>query len=704
MKLSNMSVRYKLAVLLTLIGLLPFLIIFGVMSHFRPIEEGTYGERLETAAATVNDLIDRNLFERYGDVQAFGLNIVAHDQANWRKFEDNNALVTAINQYVKLYGIYDLSLFIDTQGNMVSMNTRSAEGKLLTLNKLTKRNFADEEWFKRARNHQFLVGKGGLTGTAVTGPISSTETLDAYGDQRREIVFSAPVFDQAGNELGVWANFAGFKLVEDIVTSAHQTLKDTGMPNVEINLVDGKGKVLYMANGDQTESDISGQSLVDLQDEAYKKVGNEKAAGFLEAANIRHRDAEVQLVGYAYSQGAYDYPGLSWSAIVRNDKGEALGTLQKIETNTFWIFLVMTIMIIAIGIYLGRVAAKPLVKTANDLSALSSGNLAVEITGTDRKDEFGNIARAEEVFKQNLVKTKQMQAEQKANEIKSSEEKRLYMHNMAENFEGSVGQIVSMVSSAATELNASAENLTAIADETSRQSVVVAAATEEATASVQTVAAAAEELTSSIGEISRQITEQKRVTAEAVTEAQRTDETVASLATAATQIGQVVQLIQDIAEQTNLLALNATIEAARAGEAGKGFAVVASEVKNLASQTARATEEISKQIGTIQNVSQNAVSAIRKIGSTIDQVSQITGSIASAMEQQSAATREIAGSVQQAAAGTSEVASTITSVTQATDESRLASSQVLDAARELSTQSEQLRGEVTSFLETIRKG
>lgn len=192
------------------------------------------------------------------------------------------------------------------------------------------------------------------------------------------------------------------------------------------------------------------------------------------------------------------------------------------------------------------------------------------------------------------------------------------------------------------------------------------------------------------------------MTGEAVSEVKNTDQTVVSLAEAASQIGGVVKLIQDIAEQTNLLALNATIEAARAGEAGKGFAVVASEVKSLANQTAKATEEISNKIAAMQGVTTTAVTAIRSIGSTIEKISSITSSIASAVEEQSAATKEIANNVSQASAGTSEVAGSITNVTQAASESRGASSEVLGAAKELSTQSERLKNEMGGFLQTIR--
>jgi methyl-accepting chemotaxis protein len=298
------------------------------------------------------------------------------------------------------------------------------------------------------------------------------------------------------------------------------------------------------------------------------------------------------------------------------------------------------------------------------------------------KDEINSITRSLQTFKDNGLRLEAMKVEQKQREKEAEEMQRKMMHDLADNFEANVGQIVGTVASASTELQANAESLSMIADETTKQSTAVAAATEEASVSVQTVAASAEELSSSINEISRQVSESTRITGEAVREVKNTDQTVVSLADAAGQIGGVVKLIQDIAEQTNLLALNATIEAARAGEAGKGFAVVASEVKSLANQTAKATEEISSKITAMQGVTNTAVTAIRGIGSTIEQISHIIGSIASAVEEQSAATKEIANNVAQASAGTSEVAGSITNVNQAAGESRGAANDVLQAARE----------------------
>ncbi len=273
---------------------------------------------------------------------------------------------------------------------------------------------------------------------------------------------------------------------------------------------------------------------------------------------------------------------------------------------------------------------------------------------------------------------------------------------MADDFEASVGKVARSVAAAAETMKGTAESLSEVASDTGKRAIAVAAATEQASTNVQTVAASAEELAASVQEISRQVAESTAIASRAAAEAEATDGTVKGLAEAAAKIGDVVRLISDIAGQTNLLALNATIEAARAGEAGKGFAVVASEVKNLATQTAKATEEIGAQISAMQGATDAAVRAIRSIGETIGRMNAIAASIAAAVEQQGAATQEIARSVQQAAVGTSEVSATIGGVTQAVDMAGGQAAQVLDAANALSGEAATLQREVARFLTAIR--
>jgi methyl-accepting chemotaxis protein len=269
-------------------------------------------------------------------------------------------------------------------------------------------------------------------------------------------------------------------------------------------------------------------------------------------------------------------------------------------------------------------------------------------------------------------------------------------------FEAMIGEIVEIVASASTELEASAGTLTATAERSEELATVVAAASEEASTNVQSVASATEEMASSINEISRQVQGSARIAGEAVEQAQKTNDRVSELAKAATRIGDVVELINTIAGQTNLLALNATIEAARAGEAGRGFAVVASEVKALAEQTAKATGEISQQISGIQAATQESVGAIKEIGDTIARMSEIAATIAAAVEQQGAATQEISRNVQQAASGTQQVSANITDVQRGASETGSASGQVLTAAKSLSGESDRLKREVSKFLSSVR--
>jgi methyl-accepting chemotaxis protein len=354
------------------------------------------------------------------------------------------------------------------------------------------------------------------------------------------------------------------------------------------------------------------------------------------------------------------------------------------------------------GVGIVVTVARPILRTSEAMGRLAGGDLTVEVTGTKRGDEIGLLLKALLAFKDNGLALKRMEAEQAELNRKAVANQKAALAATADAFEARVGTLVGMLSSGATELRATAQSMASTATQTNQQASTVTAAAEEAGAGVQTVAAAAEQLTSSIGEISRQVAQSSMITGKAVADARRTDTIVRALADGATKIGQVVNLISGIAGQTNLLALNATIEAARAGEAGKGFAVVASEVKSLATQTAKATDEIGAQIRQIQAATTEAVEAIRAIGSTIQDVSSIATAIASAVEEQGAATAEIARNVQQTAVSTREVTANIAGVSQAANETGVAASQVLGAAGDLSQQAERLTAEVNSFVAGVR--
>ena len=357
-----------------------------------------------------------------------------------------------------------------------------------------------------------------------------------------------------------------------------------------------------------------------------------------------------------------------------------------------------------LSILISRSVVIPVTGMTQAMLTLANGDLTVNIPSTENTDEIGDMAKAVQVFKDNALQVQRMTLEQEELKARAAAERQQAMAKLADDFESSVMGVVKTVASSATQMQGTAQSMSTAAQQANAQAISVGAAAEQATGNVQTVASAAEELSVSIAEISRQVSEAADVSTQAAAEAVRTNLTVEALATAANKIGEVIQLINDIASQTNLLALNATIEAARAGEAGKGFAVVANEVKNLANQTGRATDEIGTQISAVQDEIGRAVLAIRNIGSTIERVREISANIASSVEEQGIATQEIARNVQQAAQGTQDVSCTIVGVTEAAATTGAAAGQVLSSAGELQRNSERLSGELVRFLETVRAG
>jgi methyl-accepting chemotaxis protein len=388
---------------------------------------------------------------------------------------------------------------------------------------------------------------------------------------------------------------------------------------------------------------------------------------------------------------------------IRFARAEAAGELQQASHIGLGLSVVVVLSLVGSVMFAFVGVARPMSRLNQAMGRMAAGQLDVAIPGDGRGDEVGDMARTIAVIRDNAENKARADVEAKVSQGRLvAEQRKSDMIRLADNFEGAVGEIIETVSLASRELEASARSLTSTAQQSAQLTTVVAAASEEASSNVQSVASASEEMALSVHEISRQVQASSDIASDAVRQASKTNDRVAELARAASRIGDVVELINSIAGQTNLLALNATIEAARAGDSGRGFAVVAAEVKALAEQTAKATGEISQQIGGIQAATDESVVAIKDIGNTIGKMSEIASTIASAVEEQGMATREISRNVQQAAQGTQRVSVNITDVRRGVSETGSASSQVLSAAQSLSRDSNRLKTEVGKFLDTVR--
>ncbi|WP_309417488.1 methyl-accepting chemotaxis protein [Telmatospirillum sp.] len=504
------------------------------------------------------------------------------------------------------------------------------------------------------------------------------------GDQPTGYIGSA-VFSEDGQFLGALIFQMPLGRINDIMQLA------VGMGETGETYLVGDNHLM------RSQSRLSTQATV-LSQTVSNTAVNQALAGESGATTVIGRRGRPAIAAYA----PVVFQGISWAVVGETDVAEVMAPVHAMGNAMLLVSSAALVVVVGLGWLFARSITRPIDAMTDAMGAIAAGHLSTSVPARQRTDEIGEMAKAVQVFKDNALLVDQMQAEQAEIKSRAERERHEAMRELAENFEADVRSVVDVVSTAANDMKDAAELMSRAADATSTQSTAAAEAAETASSNVQSVAAATEELSASIAEIARQVTRSTDIAGSAVGEARRTNDMVQGLADAAEKIGEVIRLINGIAEQTDLLALNATIEAARAGEAGKGFAVVASEVKTLATQTARATDEISTQISNVQGATQAAVDAIHGIADIIGQIDQIAATIAAAVEEQGKTTQEIARSVQLAAAGTREVTGNIAGVTDTAGQTGSAANQVLNAAAGLTEQSTVLRTQVDSFLANIR--
>lgn len=662
-KKAEFGLTPKLVALLLVFACIPTMVVAFIGYDATTDMEDGVGTRFEATAISIADKIDRNLFERYGDVQAFASNRIVHERYNWYTKEENE-ITRAMNDYVATYGIYYLTMFVDLEGDLIAVNSKDAQGNIIASQSLFEKNYKNTQWFQSLKAQSYttqmpFTAKGNdiSTGTFIEDVHVDEDVKQAFpGDDGLTIGFSAPVY-QDGSIIGYWSNRAMFSLVEEIVQKEYSLLQTAGYGGAEVTLLDNEGRIII--DFDPSNQGIKGITH-DFENVLLKfnlaekgvEAAQRSVAGETGHLNAFHARKQIwQAAGFTHLQGALGYPGMNWSVLVRVPTEEANFAAAAIQRNIFLAAMACLALIFPAGIVIGRSIIgrlKPVVQVADQAA---QGDLTGRVPVTTN-DELGQIGTSFNRFLDQL-------------------------NSML----GQTANAAHSVAAAAEELSVNGSQVADASKEQSTQSTHTASAVEEMSATANEMARNAQVMASTAQNLTGTAEKGGEVVANSIkgmqTVAQTMDssaEQINQLGQQSQQIGEIIRVIEDIADQTNLLALNAAIEAARAGEQGRGFAVVADEVRKLAERTGKATKEIAGVIETVLSGTNEAVASMQagtsevqagmdlvneagaRLSEIVDGVRQVTDMVqqmATTIEEQTQTTEQIAGGVQ-AVAGLSQ--------------------------------------------------
>ncbi|TWT97472.1 methyl-accepting chemotaxis protein [Neorhodopirellula pilleata] len=611
--------RGQIALACLLMGSLPAiaigLVAWSATDDLEKVTVGSY----QAQATQIAEKIDRNLFERYGDVQAFGKNAIVQERSHWYENSDTNPIVQAMNEYVQIYDIYSLTLLVDLEGRLIAVNSVDQDGNPIESDRMFDQNFANATWFRDCLDGKFYASDDGrFTGTVVEHLYADEHVQKVYGNDGLSLGFTAPVLDPSGNVIAVWKNVANFSLVEEIFIASYRHLKESGLTTAELTLLDEAGNILidYDPMERQTEAIVRDLNLIGKRNLVADGVAAASAVirgeSGVSLSELHSRKLVTQCAGYAPLKGALGFPGMKWNVLVRVDRAEALASVATLK-RSLGIFLLIGFALVGIASFLyARVLVRPFDRAIESIEEISNGNFSTRMPAKG----VNEVVRLATGF-----------------------------NRFADRMQQVIDQATVQSSSVAATATQVAESMNTMAHSTN-----------DVSATVRSMATSIEQMSASISEVSVSASKSAEIAQHAASLTLASNEKVEELGGAASEIGRVIQVIEEIAEMTNLLALNATIEAARAGDAGKGFAVVANEVKALARQTSEATDDIRARIEAIQNATGQTVESLHQIGEVIQEVNTVAQSIASAVEEQSVVTREFGDQIKQTAASAETVA------------------------------------------------